>query len=194
MLFILFMLGFQSFSQQQEFFVETADGTKVVITAAKIDGDRKKVIYKISGAERQTKAKYAAIKTVSYAGYVFRVFKIKNKYEGFYIMAETPEKTLGFRKFEKIANKGGGFESTFEHIDFAVFNNQGNLLERQDLRETNNAKNIQTRQLTAQAIQTHFADCQKVMERLAKYYLPEDNDKKDILYFFGQQENIINCN
>ena len=190
---LLFFLNCNCFSQLQESFVEMADGTKLKITSAEIDGYRKKIVYKLAGEEKEIKAKYKAVKSVSYAGYVFRIFKIKNKYEGFYIMTESKQRILGFREFEKTANKGGGFESTFKHIDFAIFDTQGHVLERQDLKETNNAKNIETREKMAVAIRTHFANCPKVLERLSTYYLPNDKNKKDLLNFFGKPEDAVSC-
>jgi hemerythrin len=188
---LVLFCALNSFSQEK-LYIEIADGTKLKINSAKIDDDHKKIIYKVVGEAKETKARYEDIKTVAYADYIFRIFKIGKDYEGFFIMSESPTKILGFRNFTAVANRGGGFESSFEHIDVAILDKEGNLLERFDLRESKNKKNIETRKKTFEAVQTHFADCPKLLESIGKYYQPEKKLDR-IRDYFGRLDNTISC-
>lgn len=182
-----------AFAQQQDWYVEKADGTKLQITSVTINYQSKKVKFRVQGDAKDSKAKYKALKSLSYAGYWFRIFKIKNHYAGFYIKSESAEKYLCFHKYIRIANKGGGFESTFEHVDFAVIDKQGNLLDRFDLRETNNAANLEIREKAAASIRAHFSDCPVLLKEFDEYYTRNEKDRSGILDFFKRRESVVSC-
>ena len=186
----LLLFGLHSFSQQS--YVEKSDGTKETVANVRIDDVHKKAIYRISGEKKDTKTKFAGLKAISFGNFTFRIFRIGKKYEGFYIISQTPSKILGFREFTRTYTHGG-FDSYVKHVDVAIFDIQNNLLERFDLRESDNEKSLAIKQETIEAIRIHFADCPKLLEKLDENLKSEDKRKIAMLPIFGKRDNMIDC-
>ena len=124
----------------------------------------------------------------------FRYFKGGKRFKGYFVKAETENKTLAFVTYQLAAGTTTGFKSAIDHVSLAVFDREGNLLEALDLREGNSGKDIKQRGEAVELLKKEFADCPQLIADLYSFLKAKDDPTNmRIAYYFQSNDNYIRC-
>jgi hypothetical protein len=193
--FLIFLISISSFSQNS--FLLKKDGSKVAIkddfNAIDIIEIDKRVAYVIPG---KTWQKYVTFKDLDYASfgpYIFKSFKIKNSYHGYFVLADDVEKRLVCLVTEITTQTGKTLYSTVSYYKVLVLDSNDNVIDQMEFKGTSkNDTNVSLRKEVPGFIKKYFDNCPKVIERMNSY-ITDDEFYKGILGFFDSPI-YIKCN
>jgi hypothetical protein len=165
-------------------FIIKKDGTKAVIkgNSFRVDSMEKTIYYKLIDQEGEVKMKFKDFDYVIFGVNKFKTFKLDNSNEisGFFVLAETAEKSLISISFSEQDEESSRISYVFHVID-----SQNSIIESHEFSNQNNQKAANARGEIYGKIKFYFSGCEALLNRLA--YFDRNNlgtDNTLILGFF----------
>ena len=105
--------------------IQKKDGSKIDVSGGTIhvEPGNKRLTYFLKDNKKEMHVKFKELNQATWGDFVFKTFVIDGKDKGFYVVAESPTKTLVTTKRVRIKSRGG-FESTYTHYEVAVLDKQ----------------------------------------------------------------------
>jgi len=173
--------------------IEKTDGSKLSVTSVTINTNSEKITYFLPNDTQATTAGFREIKLVYGRDYIFKVFRIKKKFNGFYILSESKTKTLALVKDQRIANRGG-FDLPYNHFSIVVFDKNEEVVDQLNFSDTNTGNNAKYRGKVPGLIKSNFSDCPALMHQINQFENQSDDPKnRKILDFFSDATKRISC-
>lgn len=195
LVFLIFLISISSFSQNS--FLLKKDGSKVKITddfkAIDIIDIDKRVAYVIPGKTWQKYVTYKDLDYASFGPYIFKSFKIKNSYHGYFVLADDVDKKLVCLVTEITTYQGRTLSSTISYYRVLVLDSNDSIVDQMDFKGTSkNDTNVNLRKEIPGFIKKYFGNCPNVIERMNSY-ITDDEFYKGILGFFDSPI-YLKCN
>lgn len=182
-IFLLLLICQQAFSES---FIIKKDGSKAEIrsNSFRVDAHEKTVYYKLIDQNSEVKTKFKDFDYVIFGVNKFKTFKLdqSNEVNGFFVLAETAEKTLISISIPDLDSE----ESTTVSYVFHVIDQENKIVESHEFNNTNNQKNANLRAEIYGKIKFYFPSCELLLNRLA--YFDRNNletNNTAILGFFN---------
>lgn len=163
---LLFVFIFQSAFPDS--FIIKKDGSKAEIqsNSFKVDASEKTIYFKLIGNDREVKMNFKDFDYVIFGANKFKIFKLdkSNDSNGFFVLAETPEKTLvsiSIPDTEEDSN-------TISYV-FHVLDKQNNSIETHEFNNKKNQKDTNLRGEIYSKIKFYFPNCELLLKRLNSY-------------------------
>lgn len=137
------------------------------------------------------RVKFSDLKQALWNGLVFKTYVIDGKDKGFYVIAESGGKTLVSSKRTRIKSRGG-FESTYNHYEVAVLQ-QNNVVESLSFTDENTDKKSTERSKVIPMARTHFGQCPKLTEKLSAFESPASDTKHTTILVLLNDPVLVKC-
>lgn len=171
--------------------IEKKDGTKIEAETIHVEPGNKRIVYFLKDNKKEMRVKFTELKQALWNGLVFKTFTIEGKDKGFYVIAESGGKTLVSSKRTRIKSRGG-FESTYNHYEVAVLQ-QNNAIESLSFTDENSDKKAAERSKVIPLIQTHFGQCPKLTEKVSAFESPASDTKNTTILVLLNDPVFVQC-
>lgn len=171
--------------------IEKKDGTKIEPETIHVEPGNKRIVYFLKDSKKEMRVKFSDLKQALWNGLVFKTFAIQGKDKGFYIIAESNGKTLVSTKRTRIKSRGG-FESTYNHYEVAVLQ-QNNVLESLSFTDENTDKKATERSKVIPMVKAHFGQCAKLTEKMAAFESPASDTKNTTILVLLNDPVLVKC-
>ncbi|TGD58642.1 hypothetical protein [Flavobacterium humi] len=182
----LYLLLFLCISQIAfpDSFIVKKDGSKTEIkkNSFRIDASEKTIYYKLANSEKEFKANFRDFDYVIFGVNKFKTFKLdkSNEISGFFVLAETPERTL-----VSISMPEEEGSSTVFYV-FHVLDKEDMIIETHEFSNSRNQKNVNLRGEIYSKIKFYFPNCELLLNRLANSERNiQDTSNMAVLGFFN---------
>ena len=188
--FLLLLMIYQNVFPDS--FIVRKDGSKAEIqnNSFRIDAAEKTIYYKLAESSREIKTYFKDFDYVVFGVNKFKTFKLdkSNEINGFFVLAETAEKTL-----VSIAIPDMEEDSSNISYVFHVLDKQNNIIETHEFSNSKNQKNANLRGEIYSKIKFYFPNCELLLNRLSNFDRNiHDMNNTAILGFFNTPV-YINC-
>ncbi len=168
-LLLLIFISVNSFGQSAT--IIKNDGTKISADQSSIDINLtgRKVYYNRPGSKKQESVKYKELQYALFNGLKFEPMDLKKgKFSAYFVLAESKDKKL----------VGMAISGSMTYFELIVLDANNKVLDMVDYMITNTKRHREQRMRVSTMVREHFADCPKLIDRLAMYEFPIEQDKK----------------
>ena len=191
---LLLLIGFFSMQIVAQTTIQLKDGTTInpVENSIHIAATAKKIHYKLPNVDKEQKLKFKDLAVANFGDYRFQTFTIDKKSKAFYILAEANGKTLVTIKTSKVISRGG-FESVLDFYELAVLDANSNSVGNITFSSNNSEKSSNERAGVITFIQSHFADCPKLLDKAKLFESNPSDVNHRLIMTFLDVPVFVNC-
>jgi len=148
--------------------IVTKNNTKRSVTflkeSFKYDNNLKKIFYKVNVNDKLQSLNYKDFDYVEFSDYRFKVFKMGNLLEGYFVLAETKTRTLLVASID--SKEEVEDEEPVSDVLMLIVNDEGAIVEKNIYDKKDTQKSIDARYEVFNLIKFHFPDCSQIIERV----------------------------